>query len=140
MQGKRKGVTETRIENLKLLLVQWGGPTVLAKKLHYSGPSYLSQLLSGNRPFTEKTARTIEVSLDLPALWLDRPHNGSSDIDPDLLSSVVALVQASLPHKGPSPAPHQMSEIIILVYEQAKELGTVDEEYVKRLVRLITKE
>ena len=139
MQGKSKGTAQIRIENLKLLLVQWGGPTVLAKKLHYSGPSYLSQLLSGNRPFTEKTARTIEAALDLPMLWLDRVHSGSSDIDPELLASVVALVQATLPAKG-APAPRQLSEIITLVYEQAKESGTVDEEYVKRLVKLITKE
>ena len=54
--------------------------------------------------------------------------------------AAVALVQASLPHKGPTPAPRQMSGIIPLVYEQAKESVTVDEEYVKRLVKLITKE
>ena len=139
MESKRKDVAPIRIENLKLLLVQWGGPTVLARKLHYSGPSYLSQLLSGNRPFTEKTARTIEATLDLPALWLDRKHSATTDIDPELLASVVSLVQAMLPNKG-IPAPRQISEVITLVYEQAKESGTVDEEYVKRLVKLITKE
>lgn len=55
MTSKNKQII--RKENLRLLLIQWGGPTNLAKKLKYSGPSYLSQLLSGNRPFSEKTAR-----------------------------------------------------------------------------------
>lgn len=139
MQGRSTGTAQIRIENLKLLLVQWGGPTVLAKKLHYSGPSYLSQLLSGNRPFTEKTARTIEATLDLPALWLDRKHSTTTDIDPELLASVVALVQATLPAKG-APAPRQLSEVITPVYENAKESGTADEEYLRRLIKLITKE
>ena len=139
MATTRKDVTRFRIENLKVLLVQWGGPTVLARKLQYSGPSYLSQLLSGNRPFTEKTARTIEAALDLPNLWLDRPHNMTTDIDPDLLSDVVAKVSAALPPKA-TIAPRQVSEVIAMVYENAKATGQVDEDYIQRLIRLTTKE
>ena len=65
----------TRLKNLKLLVRQWGGPASLAKKLKLSGPSYLSQLLSGHRPITEKTARKFEtvareVELVHPALFL----------------------------------------------------------------------
>lgn len=138
MSAPRKDLSRTRIENLKVLLVQWGGPTVLARKLQYSGPSYLSQLLSGNRPFTEKTARMIEASLDLPSLWLDRAHNMTTDIDPELLSAVVSQVSAALPPKG-IVAPRQVSEVIALVYENAKATGQVDEEYIKRLMKLLDK-
>lgn len=34
--------------------------------------SYLSQLFSGIRPFTEKMAREIEEKADLPSGWLDQ--------------------------------------------------------------------
>lgn len=141
MSTKSNGSAEVRKENLRILLAQWGGLTNLARKLHYSGPSYISQLLSGNRPFTEKTARAIEARLDLPASWLDRPHQVTSDIDPDLLASVLATITASLAHKGtPAAAPRQLSEVVTLVYEQAQQSGTVDEAYVSRLLGLLSKE
>lgn len=138
MATKSKGPAEVRKENLRILLAQWGGPTNLAKKLQYSGPSYVSQLLSGNRPFTEKTARAIEAHLDLPANWLDRPHQATSDIDSDLLARVLAAITTGLADKGtPAAAPRQLSEIVALVYEQAQPSGVVDEDYVSRLLSLL---
>lgn len=73
-----KTVIAIRKANLRLLLQQWEGPSTLAKKLGYAGPSYLSQIVGGHRPITEKTARDIEAKLDLPAGWMDRDKSGES--------------------------------------------------------------
>jgi len=43
---------ERRRVNLWLLTAQWGNATTLAGKLGHSGPSYISQMLSGLRPIT----------------------------------------------------------------------------------------
>jgi DNA-binding transcriptional regulator YdaS (Cro superfamily) len=63
--AKKRDMQEVRRASLKVLIAQWGGPTSLAKKLGLSGPSYLSQLLSGLRPITEKCARKTEDALEL---------------------------------------------------------------------------
>ena len=49
-------VMDTRRAKLKLLTGSQT-PTALAKLLGYSGPSYISQMIGGHRPITEKTAR-----------------------------------------------------------------------------------
>lgn len=130
-------VEETRRENLRLLLAQWGGPTTLAKKLQHSGPSYLVQLQSGNRPITEKTARGFEAALDLPARWMDTQHHAGENAD--LLAAALAAVEAEILRTKTTPAhPRQLADIYLLVYEQAKQSGMVSLDYVARLVRLIS--
>lgn len=135
--NRRDTLSDVRRENLRLLAAQWGGPTVLAKKLQYSGPSYVAQLTHGTRPITEKTARGIEATLDLPVNWLDHPHQAPSE-DADLLAASVAAVLAELTQKGITPAgDRQVSEAIMLVYEDAQHAGAPRADYVARIVRLI---
>lgn len=59
-----------RVHNLKLLLRRFGSQSVLAEMLKCT-PGYISQLLNGTRPFTEKTARKFERTLKIPHESLD---------------------------------------------------------------------
>lgn len=141
MAGTRKGPAETRIKNLRVIVAQWNGATNLSKKLGHSGPSYISQLLGGNRPLTEKTARAIEAKLDLPLGWLDREHDGATPhFDRDLFAAVLAAVLETLDDQGSPATPRQISEIANLAYEDAARSGAVNADYIKILVGLIAKE
>lgn len=69
-------IYDTRRDNLRALIGQWGGPTSLAKKLGHSNGSYIAQL-AGPRPsreVSEKVAREIEKVLGLPVAWMDQDH------------------------------------------------------------------
>jgi len=58
-------ILSRRVQNLRVLVSQHGGTSSLAKKVQLSGPSYISQILSGVRPLTEKTARiSLQSSFD----------------------------------------------------------------------------
>ena len=69
-----KDILSRRVQNLRVLVSRHGGTSSLAKKVKLSGPSYISQILSGVRPLTEKTARKFEVQLGLAMGWLDDEH------------------------------------------------------------------
>jgi hypothetical protein len=136
LQGRRK-------RNLKALIKQWEGPTNLAKKLQYSGPSYLSQMIGPNKPITEKTARYVEETLSLPAGWLDADHathtGPHTRIDTTLLNRVMQSVGAALEDVKIRLPPTRMADLVGLAYEHAMEHG-VDDVYIGRLVRLTLKE
>lgn len=146
MPAKKRNVDAVRVENLRLLLMQWNGPAMLARKLQHSGPSYLSQIMSGNRPFTEKTARKIEAKLDLPVGWLDRPHEAKSDINTELFTEALVAVMAATDRalardKGATPIdPRQLSEIVALAYEHAQLSGHLDEGFAQKLVDVVFRE
>lgn len=128
-----------RRANLRLLIAQWGGPSTLAKKLDLSGPSYLSQLIVGHRPITEKTARKYEADLGLPARWLDeeRHTNGKpAKVDDQLVTRVVMLVGAVLQEAKLTVKPAKFADLVTMAYEEALRTGELDEGYVKRLINL----
>lgn len=135
-------VHDLRKKNLKALVQQWEGPTNLAKKLGYQGPSYISQMVSGNRPITEKTARQIEDRAGLPPAWLDTVHtNGGAGrpavVDTRLISRVVSTVGTSLEEAGVHLHPNKFAELVAMVYEEAAKTGHVDEQYVQRLINFV---
>jgi plasmid maintenance system antidote protein VapI len=130
---------DTRRKNLRLLAAQWGGPTGLAKKLHLAGPSYISQLVNGNRPFTEKTARKFESELELPAGWMDQDHQAPvrvARVDESLVRQVVLTVGAVLEEMHVSLSPTAFADLVEVVYEDAARRGELDEAYVRRVARL----
>lgn len=134
-----------RKKNLKALIKQWEGATNLAKKLRYSGPSYLSQMIGPHKPITEKTARLIEAALDLPTAWMDIEHAVTSAqpgrLDTSLVSRVMLSVGAALKDAGISLSPARMAGLVGLIYEHAFEhQGAVDDEYIRRVVKLLQKE
>lgn len=130
-----------RKKNLKALIKQWDGPTNLAKKLGYSGPSYLSQLIGPNKPVTEKTARFVEKTLNLPPGWLDAEHVAKPDhngqVNTTLVARVLLSVGAAVEDAGLRLTPTRMAELVSVAYEWAAAKNEVDDEYIQRLVKLI---
>lgn len=135
-----RNVQQTRRTNLRLLVEQWGGASGLAKKLGYSGPSYISQLLGENRPVTEKTARSIETQLDLPVGWLDKAPESErlepASVDVDMVTKSVLAVGQALEREGSTVPPTRFADLVAVTYEAAVRSGTVDQAWVDRLVRL----
>ena len=132
-----KSVYETRRQNLRALMGEWGGPTSLAKKLGHSNGSYLAQLIGPNpsRDISEKVAREIESKLNLPSNWLDGEHGSARQVDNDLLVACVRAVSAAAASKNLTP--DTMAEIVGMVYEQAKLTGRIDETFINRLLRIV---
>lgn len=129
----------TRKKNLKALIKEWDGPTNLAKKLGYAGPSYLSQLIGPGKPITEKTARHIEREVGKAAGWMDRESPplapgavDSARIDRLMLSIISAVddVKLHLP-------PRCMANLVSFVYECAMMPVHVDDTFVRRVVALL---
>jgi hypothetical protein len=130
---------DVRRAKLRSLIAQWGGPSPLAKKLKLSGPSYLSQLLSGHRPITEKTARQFENELGLPPGWMDdeRHTNGKpATVDDDLVTRVVLLVGAALEEAKLTVKPAKFADLVAMAYDEAIRTGELSEMFVKRLINL----
>lgn len=133
-------ISNLRKMNLRALIAQWGGPTNLAKKLGHSGPSYLAQLVSENRPVTEKAARAIEQKLDMEIGWLDREHTGTITpvrVDQTLITKAVLAVGAALEEHGLQVKPAKFADLVALVYEEAAKTGDVGEALIQRIVRLL---
>ena len=133
MQGVRRA-------NLKVLIAQWGGPSSLAKKLGFSGPSYLSQMLSGLRPITEKFAIKAEQALELPQGWLSTEQGEKpkpAAVDDLMVANVVKLVGAALEDASVVIAPSKFADLVVLVYEEALRKGEPDEAFIKQLIKLL---
>lgn len=133
-------VLEIRRTNLKVLIAQWGGPTSLAKKLKLSGPSYLSQIVGGSRPVTERTARKLEKELGLGSGWMDINHETDAkpaSLDDSLVTRAILLVGTSLAEIGITVAPTKFAEIVTLVYGEAERSGRLDEQLAHRIVNLL---
>ena len=74
-------MSEVRQRNLYRLVHQYESQAELARALGMT-PQGLSSLLTGARPFGEKSARNIERTLHLAPGWLDR--NGGSEAGPGM--------------------------------------------------------
>jgi hypothetical protein len=135
-----KSVYVTRRENLRGLMVQWGGPTSLAKKLGHTNGSYVAQLAGPNpsREVSEKVARDMEVKLGLPIGWLDQEHTANvRQVDDETLAACVRAVAAAIRDAGLKPDPDAYANLVGLVYEHSKLTGRVDEPFIQKLIGLI---
>lgn len=137
-------VIALRKENLRALAVQWGGPVNLAKQLGLKGSSYLSQLASGHRAFTEKTARKYEDKLGLSLGWFDQDHDGHKGmrpiaVDSTLFPRAMALCRALVQETGVRMSSGKFADLVTLSYEEAKRTGVVSEAYIKQLLNLLEK-
>lgn len=128
-------VQPKRKQNLRELIAQEGGPTNLARKLRYGGPSYLSQMIGEAKPITEKTARMIESVLALPHGWMDTDHSTPVGGIGNLVGQVVTVLETAL--VGHHLPPARMAALAALCCEHAAEQGHVDEGYIRRLVALV---
>lgn len=79
-----------RRENLRKLIEQWGGPLPLSKKLGYANASFLVQMAGPHptREVSEKTARTIEMKLELPTLSFYSLHANTNSSKSSSVDSV----------------------------------------------------
>lgn len=69
---------DLRLTKLTGLIDKYGGQSKLADKVDVSA-GFISQIVTGRRPFTEKSARKFEKQLELPLGWFDRDD---SSIEP----------------------------------------------------------
>lgn len=140
-----------RRENLRQLTAQRGGPTALAAKLGYRGPSFISQMTGprANRVVTEAIARWIEQQLRLPAGSLDQPpasgleHIGGEPVaaepppvpvDEPLFLQVADVLRPLLMRTPlPKAKAHQ---VFAQVYRDAEQRGSVDAQLAEDLIRL----
>lgn len=132
-------IYDTRRENLRSLIGQWGGPTSLSRKLGHSNASYLAQLAGPkpSREVSEKVAREIESKLGLPASWMDQHHaGGGQTLDDELLAECIKTVATCLRDAGLRPDPEAYATLVQLVYDRAKTTGAVDEAFTLKLIKL----
>ena len=137
-----RSVYETRRDNLRGLMTQWGGPTSLAKKLGHTNGSYIAQLVGPNpsREISEKVARDMEAKLGLPIGWLDKERaDVARQVDDETISACVRAVAAAIRDAGLSPSPDTYATLVGLAYEHTKLSGRVDEPFIQKLVRLTRK-
>lgn len=135
-----KSVYDQRRENLRNLIGQWGGPTSLAKKLGHANGSYIAQL-AGPRPsreVSEKVAREIEATLNLPVGWMDQSHPaGGQQLNDETLTECVKAVATVLRDAGLRPDPEAYGTLVQLVYDRVKLTGRLDEHHIQRLTTLL---
>lgn len=128
----------SRRENLRKLIDELDGVTVLSKKLGYKNASFLVQMAGPNpiQEISEKTARRIESKLGLVVGWLDRsapavPKRNGEDETLDVLrelgkaadrlgavlsaSKMADLVAFVSTYSGPSDREQFISELIELL-------------------------
>jgi len=135
-------VYDTRRDNLRRLIRQWGGPASLSRKLGHSNGSYLAQL-AGPRPtrdVSEKGAREIEAKLGLPMGWMDTEHGEEAGAISDAaLADCVRAVATVNRDMGLRPSPEVFATLTQLAYDRLKLTGRVDEQFIKTLVGLVKK-
>lgn len=136
---------EIRRKKLHELIAQYEGPARLARRLRHKGTSYLSQLSTGHRPVTEKTAREIEKEPRLPHLWFDgggapppavpqAPQAGT--IDAERLSHAVRSIQQAVLADKLMLAPAAFADAVVFVYQESLRGHAVD---VGALLRLLNR-
>src|SRR5574343_824378 len=111
-------VFDHRRARLRALIEQWGGPKPLSVKLGYSNASFLVQMAGPNptREITERTARKIELALNLPALWLDQDGPVSARLDMTLVSKIINVISQMAEDEGIKLKPSALSEMVALTY------------------------
>jgi len=130
--------SDIRRANLKKKLEQAGGPSALARQLGISGPSYILQILSGIRPFSEKTARKWEARLGLKPYELDATDDGVpfEDVDLALLREVMVAVAKALEERKLAGA-ERAAKITSMVYSRSIETRKLDRKYLDSLIDLL---
>jgi len=117
----------------------------LSKKLGYSNASFIVQMTGPNptREVTEKTARKIEQTLDLPIGWLDHQNNGHngdtlSTVDVSLVSKVTRVVAQHAEDERIRMTPEKLGNMVALVYSDAQSHGNnIRQEFVKFVIQLV---
>lgn len=117
----------------------------LAKRLKVT-KAYISQISTGHRPFTEKTAKSFEARLNLATGWFDAEHERSSkpglasqSSDEGLLMRLIPAIDRALKAAGKVAfrEDEKYGRLLELLYEDSTARGIPDETWIARLVKLI---
>ncbi|OZI58724.1 hypothetical protein [Bordetella genomosp. 1] len=139
--AKAQDIQQVRQQNLQTVVAEVGGPSVLAKRMGYQGPSFISQMANGHRKITEDTARAVEKAAGREPLWLDAPHELRAPAqgpatDPSLVSGAVTVVVKLQQDLGVTVDPTKYPLLVEMVYQQALVDGAVNVDYARKLVQL----
>lgn len=132
------GIEQTRRANLRKLVADSCGPTLLAQRLGYRNPSFIVQMTGPSpiRDVSEQTARRIEASLGLPPLTLDREEQPAADSS--LVVDVIRAVGSTLESENISLPPSRFADLVALAYLDATEHSNrTRADHIKALVRLL---
>lgn len=148
-EGPRKMSTvlpnEIRRENLRRVVRELGGHAAVAKRLKLAGSSWVSQLIQGIRPFTEKTARKFERGLGLKQGYLDQVRSpdeldsvpGSVNRDVPGISEALAVIDSLLSTRKQTLTNERYGRVVEIVFSQGVKHGTIDAELAAKILDLI---
>lgn len=135
---------DVRRANLRHVVDELGGPTGVAKRLKLSGPSWLSQLISGHRPFTEKTARKFERilglkqgSLDIPAEALQQSQPVMANREVPQISESLEVVKSLLTRRNQTLTNAKFGAVVQIVFTQAMTTGKADAGLAEQILDLM---
>lgn len=154
-------IDRARRRNLAALVREVGSATAVAKLLGHTSPGFISQMMSGKREVSEKTARKIEQATGKPELWMDmnRPEvvligglfgkgqesppgavseeRATYTVDPSFVGGSVKLVASLAQEFGVKLPPEKMAAIVDMVYTSSIQKGALDEDLARAMVRLM---
>lgn len=136
---------DVRRENLRRVVRELGGHAAVAKRLKLAGSSWVSQLIQGIRPFTEKTARKFEKGLGLRPGTLDTPGSldglsrdaGLVNRDVPGIAEALACVNSLLSARKQTLTTEKFGIVIEIVFSQGVKHGTIDAELAEKILDLI---
>lgn len=142
--ANNRDIQDIRRANLRTIIDQRGSPTAVAKTLKISGPSWLSQLVHGSRPFTEKTARKFEPLLGLKVGYLDHDHAATApgliNVDVPLVSQTLAAIDSLLKERQQTVSTAKYGALIDLAFSLSVKTGAVDRDFLRKMIDLLTME
>lgn len=136
---------DIRRANLKRVVRELGGHAAVAKRLKLAGSSWVSQLIQGIRPFTEKTARKFEKGLGLKQGSLDIPgsldglENVPDSVNRDVpgISEALACVNSLLSTRKQTLSNAKFGIVVEIVFSQGIKHGTIDAELAAKILDMI---
>lgn len=135
---------ERRRANLKRVVEELGGPTAVAKRLKLSGPSWLAQIMSGHRAFTEKTARKFEKGLGLRQGSLDLDSHYAESAKPTTVNrevpqvmETINVIQSLLTARNQTLTQVKFGQVVDTVFSHVIKTGKVDPVLVEKILDLL---
>lgn len=129
-----------RRQNLRVLTDKHGGATAVAKRMGWSGPSYVSQLIKGNRPITEKGAEKIESEFGLAQGWMDQDNPVPATVDDSLVIKLMQAFADAAQALGVTIGPRRLAKLVEMHYEETARAGKVDRAKIRKMVEMLKEE
>jgi len=136
-------VAANRRTNLKAIIANRGGNQKVGDVVGWTA-GFVSHLRTGCAPFTDRSARRIEASFELPQSWLDQIHDDggipfgyTSKNTPVSTAAVLRAIADVATEQNLEPPLDRLSAIAILVAEDAAaNRGQIDLIRIRALIAL----